>query len=258
MLVFGALSVLLVFAILLGAKLAPGTSPASALADYPVLVTPTIQATKPIGLKGPQPTKQANTVPTSVSSVYPAPQTYPTPAAYPVPATPPQIHKPWPTSVVLENGWHLFTDPTAGYSISYPSNVLISVGQNSAGPDVRVSLGLKTFDAPGGYFGMFIHAIDNLDERTIESILVNRYKKLYPDLSIDKVRESWIPFKIGTINAYKVTFQPPFTIFIPLKDKIILVEPQRDWEKVGTDEKTIDPQAMELFDQILTTFSALP
>jgi hypothetical protein len=232
-LAFGALSALLILAMILGSGLMPGASPSAAPAAYP---PPATLAAKPTGqpgiAKSPEPTKQRLAPTVTIT--------------------------PSPTPVVLENGWYLYTNSEAGYSISYPPNAWLRVNHEPRDKYPQVSFDFIIADCKCGYMGMVIMTEDNSVQSPIESIIEKWHKEGdRSDVSVEMIRQAWSPFKIGAVTAYKTTFRPffyEFSIFVPYKDRVALILPVPD----NRSGMGMDPKALALFDQIMATFTVLP
>jgi len=168
--------------------------------------------------------------------------------------------KPSPTPDVLENGWHQFSDPEAGYSFSYPPDSLsISVGKDKGEKYNHLSIAFLAIEGYG-YQGMVLYVLPNPKRIPVEDFLLKEFKgkwtKKSPPLSMSSTELGEF-FTVGSNTAIKTTFPvyveiqtAPFFVYIQNNDKIIATGPMYGLMK----STELAPQTEELFMQLLNTF----
>lgn len=159
-----------------------------------------------------------------------------------------------PTPIVLSNGWYLYTDSEAGYSFSYPPDTHLHISKEGVLPYKTVSL---QFKLPGvhGYQGMVINVRANPTQQSIERIVSQIYEggMQNPPNNLSAQIEQ---ITVSGLSAYKTTIpstNAELTIFIPNGDKIYMFAPVH-----SPAAHTVDTKALDVFNQVLETFTINP
>ena len=157
---------------------------------------------------------------------------------------------PSPTPDVLENGWHRFIDPDAGYTISYPPSSYLDVSDDVALDYNQVTITFPT-SSEGNYYSMQIIVYANNEQLSIRQIVD---EKVYKGRAPKKGNE--IPLttiKVSDSDAVKMDNMEPFNqaYFISAKNKVYFFSLSSNM----LDGTTPPSEAIDLFNQILNTFS---
>jgi hypothetical protein len=189
----------------------------------------------------------------NASAAYPPPGI--TPIYTPLPTyTPVPSQTPTPKPIVLDNGWYLYVDKDAGFSLSYPPDVFFHTSKEGRLSYKSVHIQFKIPDA--GYQGIEINVLTNPQNRPIENIVQEVYSSNGGTPSIANIQASITPILIGKLSALKCVFQPSiaeFTIYVPYGNKVLYVAPVTEMGLTA-----FDSQAQELFEKILATFTLQP
>lgn len=168
-----------------------------------------------------------------------------TPAPRPdaVATTVPALATAAPTVV---SGWTTFTEPILGYTISYPTDAVITSGVSAAG----VYTTRLQFRIPGvdGYQGMLIRVEPNPEGRGLEEVVAKLYEDYLlgappADLLARLPQET-----VAGLTAAQVGSGGDFSLVLPIQDYVYIIAPVHDLTATQ-----LDPQALELFYQILAT-----
>lgn len=189
--------------------------------------------------------------------------------AYPPPNTPIPINVtptikptilptqiPSPTPVKLDNGWYLYEDKDAGFSISYPPDAFLTTAKNLNNQYKTVNIQFIHVGPSGGYQGMAINVIENQSGISIERVV----EKIYGDSpikpSMDVIKSSLTSIKVGNTTGIK-TFIPPtiteVSILIPHRNDVLFLAPVH-----GLAADSVDPEVLKLFYKILETLIVAP
>ena len=158
------------------------------------------------------------------------------------------------TPIVLDNGWYLYTDKEAGYSLSYPPDVHLHTSKEG-GLDYK-TVHIQFAIPNAGYQGMTINVLDNAQKLPIENIVQDVYTRMGEEQPTKNIQSSMESIMIGKISAIKSDFQPSiveFTIYIPYGNKVLYAAPVT---RMGL--TAFDPKAAELFEEILATLTLEP
>jgi hypothetical protein len=148
-----------------------------------------------------------------------------------------------PTAVA---GWNTFTEPTLGYTLSYPQDAIIDSGVSPAG----VYTTRLQFRIPGadGYQGMVVRVEPNPGGRGLEVALA----RLYSDYLMSEPPADLLaalPQKtIAGLAATQMGGADDFALVLPVGDYVYQIAPVHDMASTS-----MDPQALALFEQILGT-----
>jgi hypothetical protein len=163
---------------------------------------------------------------------------------------------PSPTPVKLDNGWYLYEDKDAGFSISYPPNSHISTSINLNDKYKTVNIAFIQVGTSGGYQGMVIGVLNDQSGLSIEKVV----EKIYGDSPIkpstDAIKSSLAYIKVGNTTGIK-TFIPPtiteVSILIPHRNDVLFFAPVH-----GLAADSVDPEVLKLFYKILDTLLVTP
>lgn len=158
------------------------------------------------------------------------------------------------TPIVLENGWFLYIDEEAGYSISYPPEVYFHTSKEGHLSYKTVHFQFKTSGT--GYQGIEINILPNSQGLPLENIVQEVNSSNADKPSITDIQASITPIMIGKLSAYKSVYQPSiaeFRIFVPVGDNFLCATPVT---AMGLSNFT--PQSQELFEKILATLTLNP
>ena len=157
--------------------------------------------------------------------------------------------KPSPTPEVLASGWYRFTDPDAGYSISYPPNSFLSVSEDIALEFKQVAI---TFPISEGrnYWRMQIIVYTNNERLSFQQFVE---EKVYNGKSPKKGNDIPLtPTKFTGFDAAKMTMLPfDQAMFISAKNKIYFISLSYDMQSGNSPT----PEAVEIYNNILDTLS---
>jgi len=202
-------------------------------------------------LPTPSPTALA-VAPTATASPIPISSPVPPPTELPISPLPSVTATPAPGE------WRQFTDPEAGYTISYPANSIFS-----AGPIIgeKFQQLLITFQLDNvqkyHYAAMSLLIRSNKNNRSIDEVAKDIYKDMsggYFPQNIDldsKIEEK----TIAGLSALQTDIIPDSTsvhVLIPHKDKVYIFALVHELTT-----NTSDPRAVELFYNILDSFRML-
>jgi len=250
-----ALLVLLTFAAILITRLQTTTSSVTQSGAQSLAVTGTEKTPASPIFESPLPTPSPTVVVVSpTATAAPEPTASPAPPPTELPISP----LPSPTVTPAPGEWREFTDPEAGYSISYPANAVFS-----AGPVIGEEFQqlLITFQLENvhrfHYAAMSLLVRSNKTNRSINEIIQYLYKDMsggyFPE-NIDlnsRVEEKTIAGR----TVFQTDVMPDSTsvhVLIPYKDKVYIFALVH--ELTAT---TSDPRAVELFYNILDSFKIL-
>jgi hypothetical protein len=107
-----------------------------------------------------------------------------------------------------------------------------------------------------GYQGMVIDVLSNPQKLPVENIVQAIYTDQTQKPPIDVVKATLEQIEVAGIPAYKSTYQPSMfelTILLPYEDKVYFIVPVHD-----NLDTALDPKGLELFFQILGTFTLNP
>jgi hypothetical protein len=184
---------------------------------------------------------------------------YPEPGSTPVNDLLPTVSypdtlTPTPTPIVLDNGWYLFVDNDAGYSLSYPPDAFFHTSQEGR---LAYQTAYIQFNIPdAGYQGIEINVLPNTKNLPLESIVQEVNANDHEKPAITDVQASLKPVMIGKLSAFKSVYQPSiaeFRIFVPYENKVLYATPVTT---MGLSAFT--PEAQELFEKILATLTINP
>jgi hypothetical protein len=161
--------------------------------------------------------------------------------------------RPYPTPQVLDNGWHGFTYPEAGYSVEFPPDAALAVLDSG----IEFSETIITFSSIIDPDGAVLEIFTNLNK---ENISLDQYA----EEELAQIFHGKLPTWIGKIqlNAATISGHQALTfdsklnrpaVFIESKDrffKIILVP---NMMKANTPTK----ESVDLFWKIIDTFKIL-
>jgi hypothetical protein len=142
--------------------------------------------------------------------------------------------------------WNAFTEPTLGYTIRYPQDVLMTTGVSQAG----VHTTRLQFRMPGvdGYQGMLIRAEPNPTGRGLEEIVAALYDDYLMGEPPDNLLASLPEQTVAGLPAAQLGTDSDFSIVLPIGDYTYIIAPVHDL--CATD---IDTAALDLFYQVLAT-----
>jgi hypothetical protein len=103
-----------------------------------------------------------------------------------------------------------------------------------------------------GYQGMVIHVVPITDSFSMDDILAQLYESSPQDLSLEEWLAELEPTTVGSQTGFKTSCaegSSDFSIVIPHEDKVYTAAPVHDIAAT-----CVDPQALELFYQVLETF----
>ncbi|MBE7550429.1 MAG: hypothetical protein HS126_05060 [Anaerolineales bacterium] len=169
-------------------------------------------------------------------------------------AAPPPSPQPAVTVVVtpelLDNGWYRYTDPELGYSFSYPAETRLKIGKSRFG---NHSAQLQ-FKLPGvvGYQGMVIRVEGNPNDLPIEQMLAQLYQRSAQEIAPEDLLSQVEVITVAGLPGIKTSILPTNTEF-----SILFLYNQRVYTLAPVHSSTtnaVDPQALELFYQIVESF----
>jgi hypothetical protein len=166
--------------------------------------------------------------------------------------TPVPTETPTPTPIVMANGWYLYTDAEAGYSVRYPPDSYINSGKSAGAAFNSVTIG---FRLPGanGYQGMEIIIYSNPSNLPLEEGIVNQiFQDRLQNISLDAIKSI---MKTSTTAGWpSITMSVyPFDamVLIPIGNKVFFALASPNMEAGNPP----DPEAVKLFYKILDTFT---
>jgi hypothetical protein len=146
----------------------------------------------------------------------------------------------------LVAGWSAFTEPTLGYTISFPADTVIMSGSSPAG----VHTTRLQFRVPGvdGYQGMLIRVEPNPEGRGLEEVV----GKLYEDYLLGAPPADLLARlpqqTVAGLTAGRLGSGGDFSLVLPVGDYVYIIAPVHDLTATQ-----LDPKALELFYQVLAT-----
>jgi hypothetical protein len=158
------------------------------------------------------------------------------------------------TPRVLDNGWYQYTEPTIGYSFSYPPQTKVKIGQSRFG-NHTAQLQFKLPDVTG-YQGMVIRVQANPNDLPIDQILAQLYQQSTQEIAPEDLLNQVEVMTVAGQPALKTSILPlntEFSILFLHHNRVYILAPVH-----GPTTSAVDPQALELFYQILETFAVKP
>jgi len=161
-----------------------------------------------------------------------------------------------PTPIVLENGWYLYEDKEAGYSISYPPEVHFHTSKEGFLDYKTVHIAFKPSGL--GYQGMVIEIFSNPEKFPVNEIVQKFYSRDNPEIkpAIADIQNALNPTSIGHFSALKSIYKPSmaeFVIFVEIQDKVLCATPVTEMGLTA-----FAPSSLELFEKILATLTFKP
>jgi hypothetical protein len=194
--------------------------------------------------------------PTFTAGAYPPPRDEQTPnAIINEPPQDPNNLKITPTvPPIAADGWYIFSDPEVGYSFHYPPGSHLSAGKGPRYPFTAIELEVRVPDEVS-YHGLSISVQPNPAALSPAEFAVRTYSQLAPGINPppDFARNAG-SVRVGKATALKVVIPPTlseFTLFLPYKDKMLIIAPVRNQTVLDDPVKT---RAGEIFENILETF----
>jgi hypothetical protein len=154
------------------------------------------------------------------------------------------------TPEVLDNGWYQYTDPELGYSFSFPPETRVKIGRSRFG---NHSAQLQ-FKLPGmaGYQGMVIRVEGNPNDLPIERMLAQLYERSAQELAPGELLSQVEVITVAGLPGIKTSILPTnteFSILFLYNQHVYTLAPVH-----GPTTNAVDPQALELFYQIVDSF----
>jgi hypothetical protein len=154
------------------------------------------------------------------------------------------------TPEVLDNGWYQYTDPELGYSFSYPPETRLKIGKSRFG---NHSARLQ-FKVPGvvGYQGMVLRVEGNPNDLPIEHMLAQVYERSAQEVAPEELLSQVEVITVAGLPGLKTTILPTnneFSILFLYNQRLYTLAPVH-----GPSTNAVDPQALDLFYQIVETF----
>jgi hypothetical protein len=154
------------------------------------------------------------------------------------------------TPEVLDNGWYQYTDPELGYSFSYPPETRLKIGKSRFG---NHSARLQ-FKVPGvvGYQGMVLRVEGNPNDLPIEQMLAQVYERSAQEVAPEELLSQVEVITVAGLPGLKTTILPTnneFSILFLYNQRLYTLAPVH-----GPSTNAVDPQALDLFYQIVETF----
>jgi hypothetical protein len=169
-------------------------------------------------------------------------------------AAPPPSPQPAVTLMVtpelLDNGWYQYTDPELGYSFSYPPETRVKIGRSRFG---NHSAQLQ-FKLPGvvGYQGMVIRVEGNPNDLPIEQMLAQFYERSAQEIAPEDLLSQVEVITVAGLPGIKTSILPTnaeFSILFLHNQRVYTLAPVH-----GPSVNVVDPQALEMFNQIVDSF----
>jgi hypothetical protein len=145
---------------------------------------------------------------------------------------------------------HVFCDPEAGCTFSYPADADFQAGKSKFGI-YTIRLQFQMPDVVG-YQGMVIHIVPMTDSSSMDDILAQLYESSPQDLSFDEWMAQLEPTTVGSQTCFKTPCaegSSDFSIVIPHENKVYIAAPVHDIAAT-----CVDPQTLEMFYRVLETF----
>lgn len=147
--------------------------------------------------------------------------------------------------------WNTFAEPVLGYTLSYPSDTVISSGVSPAGAHTT----RLQFRVPGvdGYQGMLIRVEPNAEGRGLEEVVARLYEDYLMGEAPADLLERLPSETVAGLTAAQIGSGGDFSLVLPIGDYVYIIAPVHDMTTTG-----LDPRALELFYQILATLKVAP
>jgi hypothetical protein len=167
----------------------------------------------------------------------------PAPQADSVATAAPALATAAPTVVA---SWNTFAEPVLGYTLSYPSDTMISSGVSPAG----VYTTRLQFRVPGvdGYQGMLIRAEPNPKGRGLEAVVAQLCEDYLLGEAPADLLERLPSETVAGLTAAQIGSSGDFSLVLPIGDFVYIIAPVHNMTTTG-----LDPRALELFYQVLAT-----
>jgi hypothetical protein len=150
------------------------------------------------------------------------------------------------TAPTLTAGWQVFNDPEAGYTLSYPPDVHISTGKSKAGVyTTRIQ-----FHVPGveGYQGMLVRVEPNPAGAGVEQTVAALYERLMGQAATGETIKALKGLAVDGLAGVRMGEGGDFAVVVPYGDRVYVIAPVHDMATTS-----LDPQALALFSQVLST-----
>ncbi len=147
--------------------------------------------------------------------------------------------------------WQSYTEPTLGYSLAFPEDADFTSGASKAG----VYTARLQFRIPGleGYQGMVLRVEPNPERRGIEQVVQELYRRnLLADPPPDLLQQL-SSVTVAGLSGVQLGQGGDFSLVIPYEDYVYIIAPGHDLAATA-----IDPQALALFYQVLSTLRFAP
>ncbi len=161
-----------------------------------------------------------------------------------------------PTINANENDWLTYEDKDAGFSISYPTNAVLSISKDMGNKYKTVNIAFIHVGTSGGYQGMVIDVIDNPNDLLPEAIVEKLYGNSPTKPSKEDIKSSLKEYKTKKVFGIKAQVPPTnteLTILVPLKNKYLILEPVH-----GPAASNVDPETLNLFYKVIDTLNVAP
>ncbi len=149
-------------------------------------------------------------------------------------------------AAALPSAWRTYTDPSLGYSLSFPEDVDFTLGTSRAG----IYTARLQFRVPGvdGYQGMVLRVEPNPERRGIEQIVGELYRRNL----LAEPQVGWVDQLAGVtvagLSGVQMGREGDVSLVVPYQDRVYIVAPVHDVTTTA-----LDPQALALFYQVLAT-----
>jgi hypothetical protein len=188
---------------------------------------------------------QSSPTPRATDMIKPQPSFTPQVTIYPT-------NRPYPTPQILENGWHGFTYPEAGYSVEFPPDAVLSTSID-AYPDYNKTIISfpHSIDSVGASVLILTHM--NIEKIILQEYANNELKQLYSSEELLAVTEKTFTTKI-IANHSALIFESELNrpaIFIATKDRFYKILLARNMMEGNTPTK----ESVDLFWKIVGTFT---
>lgn len=147
--------------------------------------------------------------------------------------------------------WNTFSEPVLGYTLSYPTDTIITSGVSPAG----VYTTRLQFRVPGvdGYQGMLIRVEPNPSGRGLEEVVARLYENYLLGEAPADLLATLPSATVAGLSAAQIGAGGDFSLVLPIEDYVYIIAPVHDMTTTG-----LDPRALELFYQILATLKVSP
>jgi hypothetical protein len=165
----------------------------------------------------------------------------------------PAADTPPPPPPVTADGWLIFDDPAAPFTLRYPENVHLTHGQSKAG----VYTARLQFRVPGveGYQGMLVRVEPNPGGKGLEALLSDLYRRYDegepPAGLLAEAQQIVVSGQAGA--RVRAGGDGDFSIVLPVADQVYIIAPVHHMASVA-----LDPAALELFHEVLATLEVRP